>query len=145
MKPLPAVLVLVCAIVAGDRHTTEQSQPAPDGSPVRLLPGYQHAPSAGVDAVGGRIWRDGGPEIYYNIGFSVGELARGYSKQNPTVPLTVLESPATGEMVVALDDAHDAMVVSVDHHANFDARHVRSRRDVVDVLLMANTVPRLPK
>jgi len=145
VKPLYMVLLLASAMASGDRHKAEPPQSVRNGSPVRLLPGYHHTPSGGVDTRGGRIWKDNGPEIYYVIGPMVGELARGYSQQNPKASLSVVESPATGELAIAMDEENDALIVSIDHRSNFRARNVRSRKDVVDVILMANTVARAPK
>ena len=92
-----------------------------------------------IDSFGGRVWKDGGPEISYVIAPSGPAKARVYAEQNSKASLTVVESPTTGEVVVALDEDQGAMVVTVDHHVHFTARNVRSRKDAVDVILMATS------
>ena len=147
MKSALIVLAVATAVVTCHGDNAEHSQPVPRGRPVWLLPGYHHTAANGIviDFASGRIWKDGGPDISYEISVSVGEKARVYAKENPRVSLTVVESPPTGEMVVALDEDQAAMVVSIDRRAHFSARNVRSRKDVVEVILIATSAAGVSK
>jgi hypothetical protein len=118
---------------------TQQSQAVSKARPQWLLPGYQHEPATGmvIDSVGGRIWKDSGPDISYQITVTARDKARVYAEENLKASLTVLEAPTTGEVVVALDEEHGAMVVGVDRRAHFMATNVRSRQDAVEVILIA--------
>jgi len=137
-------LIIVGAMAIGHDPKTEQSQATRQEASALLLPGYHYTASSGFDSSGGRIWKDGGPIIYYEFGPLGGEKARGYAEQNPKRSLTVTGSPATGEFIVALDEHEDRMLVDVDRRLHFDAR-VRTRRDVVEVLQIANALARPPK
>jgi hypothetical protein len=93
---------------------------------------------------GGKMVGDNGVDIDYVTGPFVGGRAADYAHQNPKTRLTVIKSAATGEIQVALHSEHDYLVVSIEN-SDFTARNVRTRNDVVDVLLMASTVVRLTK
>ena len=139
MKPICIVLLVVGAMAIGHGQRGKQSQRTPNGDAVQLPPGYHHASVGGVDSVGGRIWKDGGPDIHYEISLIAGDNARAYAQKDPKVSLIVARSPETGEIVVALDENHDARVVSIDRHAHYNARNIRTRKDVVEAMLIANS------
>lgn len=142
---MKAILAALAVVAIGVAVSGEQAARADNESPVRLLPGYNHRSVKGIDSSGGRIWRDRGPDIHYDIGLLVGEHAKGYVDENPRLSLITVDAQATGDIAVAIDEKHDRMVVTVDRTANFSARNVRSRKDVVEVLLMANSVKRIPR
>ena len=145
MRSAVITLIIVGAMAIGHDRKTEQSQAKPGETSALVLPGYRYTASSGFDSVGGKIWKDGGPVIHYEFGLLGGEKARGYAEQNPKRFLTVTGSPATGEFIVALDEDDSRMLVDIDHRAYFDARNVRTRRDVVEVLQIANALARPPK
>jgi hypothetical protein len=138
-------LIIVGAMAIGHDRKTEQSQATPQKASALLLPGYHYTASSGFDSSAGRIWKDDGPIIGYEFDLFGGARARGYAEQNPKRSLTVTGSPATGEFIVALDQNEDRMVVDVDGRAYFDARNVRTRKDVVEVLQMATALARALK
>jgi hypothetical protein len=141
VKSVFIVLALALIIASSPRQKTEQSKPALSKADSGLPPGYrQTASPIGVDSATGKIWKEGGPDIHYQIGFTVGEQAREFARQNPKATLTVTRSVATGEIVVALDESQHAMVVSIDGRAHFTARNVQSQKDVVETILIANYV-----
>jgi hypothetical protein len=144
MKSLWMISVLACVMATGDGQRAEPSPPVLADGTVRLLPGYHYLPSPGVDTSGGKIWIDNGPEIYYVRGPFVGHRAVSYADVNQKVSLTVINSTPTSDIAVALDSEHDILVVSVGN-VDFMAHNVRTRKDVLDVVLMASTVPRAPK
>lgn len=147
MKSALTVLILAGAMVFCLADKPEQSQPMRTEKPLWLLPGYQHTVDSGIviDSTGGRIWKDGGPDINYTLTLGGAETARVYAKENPKVSLTVVESPGTGEIVVALNEDRAAMVVSVDYRVHLSARNVRSRKDVVEVILIATSIAGVSK
>lgn len=143
MKSVFIVLSLALAIAWGSGHTAEQSKPASSKADSGLPPGYRQTDRPfGVETANGKIWKDGGPEILYRIGLSVGEenRAREFARQHPKATLTVTRSVAIGEIVVALDETEHAMVVSIDGRAHFTAGNVQSQKDVVECILIANYV-----
>jgi hypothetical protein len=144
MRSAFIVLALGLAMATGQRSEGERAQHVSKESPVQLLPGYRYTNPKGIDSAVGRIWKDGGPDISYGFGFFAGDQAREYAAKNPKVSLTEIGSSATGQVVVALDEDHDAMVVSIDNRCQFSARNVRTRKDVMEVLLIANFLARLP-
>jgi len=144
MTRLFIMLALTVATSTTGCPQAEPSQPRLKESPVQLLPGYRYTTENGIDSSFGRIWKDGGPEINYDFGVMSGEQASVYAEQHPGVSLTEAGSAATGKVVVALDEEHDAMVVSIDHRLHFHAHNVRTRKDVVDVLLIAHLLARMP-
>jgi len=93
-----------------------------------------------VDYVDGRLWKEDGPDIFYEIGVSAGAKARRYAEQNGKVSLTVVSSPTAGELVIGLDEDQAAMVVGcVDRRVFFRERNVRSRKDAMEVILIATS------
>lgn len=138
-----SVAFALAAMCVGDAASGAQKLFANNEVPVQLLPKYQHRSMAGMDTTIGRVWRENGPDIYYDIGFLAGEFARGHADDNRGTRLITVDSPATGDIAVAVDEKRHMLVVTVDHFANFTARNVRTPSDVVEVLLMASTVKRL--
>lgn len=51
----------------------ETAEPPPGA--IKLLPGYEHVPSCGIDTLGGSIRKAGGLEINYDIGAMAGNFA----------------------------------------------------------------------
>ena len=143
MRSAFIVLALVLAMATGHRTEGERTQGVSKESPVQLLPGYRYTTQNGIDSAGGKIWKDGGPDISYEFGPMSPDEAGRYAQQNSKVTLTKAGSSA-GQVVVALDEDHDAMVVSIGNRCNFSARNVRTRREVMEVLLIANLLAGLP-
>jgi hypothetical protein len=139
------MLIIVVAMAIGHDRKTEQSQATPKEASGLLVPGYHYTAGSGIDSAVGRIWKDGGPVISYDFGPLGGEKARNLARQDPKMSLTVTGSPTTGEFIVALDEDHGRMLVDLDRRLHFDALNVRSRKDVVEVLLMANALARSMK
>jgi hypothetical protein len=138
-------MALTGAMISCEGDSAQRPE-SPTERPAWLLPDYHEAAADGivVDSAGGRIWKDGGPDIY-EISLMSSDRARVYAEENPQASLTVVQSSTMGEVVVALDEAQDVMVVSVDHHAHFIADNVRSRKDVVEVALIATSAAAVTK
>lgn len=137
-----AVATCILAAFVGSAVSGGELPQAKGSSPVQLLPGYNHRSAGGTDTEGGRIWKHNGPSIDYDIGLLAGESAKAYVDEYRGVSMV---SQGGGDIAVAIDEKHQLMVVTVDHYANFRAENVRSHKDVVEVLLMANTVKRISR
>jgi hypothetical protein len=59
-------------LLASAFSATAQDEP-PGG--IKLLPGYQHRREQGIDTLVGKIWKDGGQTITYDIGCLAGHYA----------------------------------------------------------------------
>jgi hypothetical protein len=139
LKQALFVVLLIASLAPSDGIGSTQQEAAQKQRPGWLLPDYQFEKAGGVvvDSVGGRIWKEGGPEILYELSATSREKARVFALEHPRASLSVISSPTTGEIVAALDEHEGAMVVSVDRRAHFIVRNVRSRRDAVEVMLIA--------
>src|SRR5437773_1016534 len=65
------VLAAIMISVLRTSFPGQESDPPP-GS-IKLLPGYKHQTERAIDSTVGKIWRDGGPTIRYDIGTLAGE------------------------------------------------------------------------
>ena len=139
MRVVLVALTLVAGAVSCESQPMESGQAGPSTRSSWVLQGYQQsATSVGVDSVGGRLWKDGGPDISYEISPSSGEHARVFALDNAKASLTVVASQKTGEIAVALDEEKAEMVISVDKRVHFHARNVRTRKDAVEAVLLAS-------
>ena len=83
------------------------------------------------------LYAAGGLQVDANTSLRARAFKTGWTASNTV--------SADYTVATAMDEENDALIVSIDHRSNFRARNVRSRKDVVDVILMANTVARAPK
>ena len=125
------IVLLLCWALA----PAAGQQDSPPGS-IKLLPGYQHKTLQGIDTSVGKIWKDGGIEIQYDIGRLAGDYA------NPKYPERYVwhrEQSIGGRRVHSALDKRNTLIVSFpDTSANFMAE-VKSHEDIVDMLLMVLT------
>jgi hypothetical protein len=133
-----AVLILSCFSAAA------QSQNDPPGKMV-LLPGYQHERLAGIDTLVGRIWKDNGLSIRYDIG----ALAGNQISNNPNLQWSREQMVSGKRMQVGMTKNRLLIIVfsapvaaapaiSRDSPANFYAT-VTSDEDIADMILMVMT------
>jgi hypothetical protein len=118
---------------------TSSGQPVPVESPfhVRLLPGYQEVTGRSLDSVTGRIWKQGGLSILFDIagvytdckscGWTEGELWRKKQIVNGQ------------EAVFVFTKARRLVVSFPESHTNFYAT-IRDQSDMADMLLMLSTL-----
>src|SRR5688572_24086317 len=71
---LLALIFAVTTLAAAPKAAPDADAP-PGG--IRLLEGYQHKREQGIDSSPGRIWKDGGLIIAYDIGMMAGNYAEG--------------------------------------------------------------------
>lgn len=131
-------LVLIIVGVPIISSASGQEPPAP-GS-ISLLPGYHHRVDRGIDSKVGRIWKEGGLIIHYDIG----ELAGDYTECGPTCGWTNgelwrREQLVQGQRVICVFTKKRKLVVSFPGaHANFYGT-VNTDKQLTEMLLMLLT------
>jgi hypothetical protein len=114
---------------------TPKSSPPPGG--IRLLTGYVHIQDRGIDTRVGRIRKEGGLDIRYDIGPLAGEYVNRCLSNNTC--LWYKEQQLRGGLVkVALRNDGIIFATFPTTTANFYAL-VRSQEDIADFLLMILT------
>jgi hypothetical protein len=119
-----------------------------------LLSGYKHQKLQGNDSLPGRIWKDNGLEIEYDIGGLTGNFAEQVlSPTSPRKPAWSKEQIIRGMRVVTVLTTDRRLIVTFsalptglgkgrpggwDQPANFTAK-VNSDEDIADMLLMIMT------
>lgn len=121
--------------------STAQERGKPPGE-MSLLPGYTHQRLPGVDTENGRIAKVRGLVITYDIGTNAGDKARGYAENNPEAWTFTLQRVDGGRATVTVDEPRQFVTVTIDGDANFEARDVKSKRDLAELLAMALTYDR---
>jgi len=103
---------------------------------MQLLLGYRHEKQQGIDTQVGKIWKDGGVTISYDIGSMAGNYTKSQQKEQI---LWHKEQVAHGRQVhVALAKDMTLYVTFPESSANFYAK-IKSEADIVDILLMVLT------
>ena len=127
---------LACAAVAPNLISRAQGKnDAPPPGEMRLLPGYRHVAHQGIDTIVGRISKEVGPTISYDIGFGASSAATRGPGDNT---LWVKEStigPQT-KFVVNMQSDGVTLLVDVGSGSSFVAQNVRTKEDLAEVLLM---------
>ena len=128
MKNLPLALCLLFAAVS------VAAARVPD---LRLLDGYQHKAEAAEDSAAGKIWKEGGITIHYDIGRLAGQCVdparrcdyAWFREQQVNGHTVYSARTKDGQVLVTFPGAEPA---------NFYA-DCRSQDDVADMLLMVLT------
>src|SRR3982750_1614299 len=71
-------LIFAMTALAAALEAAPDADPPPGG--IRLLEGYQHKRERGIDSSPGRIWKEGGLVIRYDIGGLAGNYAEHQEK-----------------------------------------------------------------
>jgi hypothetical protein len=100
---------------------------------IKLLPEYRHEREKGIDTRVGKIWKEGGILIRYDIGRGAGNAVNGLKKENLlwSKEQVVNESP----VLIALTKDRMLYVTFPKTSANFYGK-AGSEEDVADMLLM---------
>lgn len=114
---------------------TGTSEPPPGG--IKLLPGYEHVPSCGIDTVAGNIKKSGGIEIHYDIGVMAGNFAIRYA-DSAVAEWTRMEKVHGDSVLVVLTKEKRILATFERAVANFTAK-VSSQSDIDDFLKMILT------
>jgi hypothetical protein len=118
-------------------HADETASPTPGG--IKLLPGYQHQKLQGIDTRVGKIWKEGGFTVEYDIGKLAGNAVKGQEK---STLLWRKDQVVDGrEVEVALTKDRVLYVTFPQGSANFFGK-VKSDEDMADMLLMVLTYRR---
>ncbi|MEQ8786982.1 MAG: hypothetical protein RIC55_11810 [Pirellulaceae bacterium] len=142
---LPLGIVVLLGAVAAS------SALAADGPPgaMRLLEGYEHQPLQGIDSIVGRISKEGGLQITYEIG-SVPkpggfQLGGQFSDRPKNVPKEELrwyrEQTVNGQPVHLAHRKDDVLLVSFPRQGMNFSTTVRTADDMAAALLMILTYP----
>jgi hypothetical protein len=130
-----------------------QAAPPADGDSgpggIHLLEGYQHQREQGEDSSPGRIWKEGGLTIRYDIGMLAGNYAQGRSKaervwtKQQTVNGRRADIVKSKDGMVYVSFASEKDDKRGDYPANFVAT-VKNDEEMADLLLIALTYPKRP-
>jgi hypothetical protein len=134
-RPMVAALAAVIGIlcIAGGR-AQEPGDPTPGG--IKLLPGYKHQKLHGIDTRVGKVWKEGGLNIQYDIGRLAGNQVKGQAKDTL---LWYKEHVVDGRAVqLALSKDRMLFVTFTEGPANFYGK-TKSDEEIVDMLLMVLT------
>lgn len=129
------------AILVGLLGVALQAPPADDPlpGPIKLLEGYQHQKLQGTDSQVGKIWKDGGIKIQYDIGLMAGNYAKQQRKYKADQLLWNKQQKWHGEPVELVMMKDRQLYISFPkRNANFYGK-VKEEQDLVDALLMVLT------
>lgn len=130
-------LVLIIGVLM---ISTASAQEPPTPGSIRLLPGYHHSVGQGIDSKVGRIWKDRGPVIHYDIGALAGDYTEcGRSCGWTNGELWRREQLVDGQRVVCVFTRKRRLVVSYPGaHANFYGT-ANTDKQLTEMLLMLLT------
>jgi hypothetical protein len=104
---------------------------------IKLLPNYEHIQSCGIDTTVGHIKKEGGLDIYYDIGDLAGNFARRYS--NPDLTEWIRTEKVGDDSVSIILTKHNQIIATFEKDiANFTA-YVESQSNIDDFLKMVLT------
>ena len=141
-------LLLCCALLC---HSSVMLAADPLGG-MRLLPGYQHEPLQGIDSIVGRVQKQDGLLITYEIGAvtkpGAPRLGGGFTDRPKNTPKEQLrwyrEQVVAGEPVHLAYRKDDQLMLSFpERGANFSVK-VTDTEQLADALLMILTYPDKP-
>jgi hypothetical protein len=140
-KKLLLFMLLFCLFIlsasAQDKKLRKLPQSPPPPGGIKLLDGYVHIQEQGYDTWVGRIKKEGGLNIIYDIGFLAGEYVNHCLRENTCT--WYKEQQLKGGLVkIAL--AKDGRIIATfpKTTANFIAE-VKSPEDIADFLIMILT------
>lgn len=131
-------LIVVLLVELATSSAAGDEPPAPGG--INLLPGYHHYLGQGIDSKIGRIWKERGLTIHYDIG----ELAGDYTECGHSCGWTEgevwrREQILQGQRIICVFTKRRRLVISFPQvHANFYGT-VRTDMELTDMLLMVFT------
>ncbi len=139
-KKLLLFVLLLCSFVlsasAQDNRLSKPPKPPPPGG-IKLLKGYVHTPLQGIDTWVGRIKKEGGLNIKYDIGSLAGEYVNHCLYNNTCVWYKEQQLKA-GLVKIALTEYETIIATFPKTTANFYAE-VKSQEDIAEFLLMILT------
>lgn len=148
MKPSLLALLALTPMFGPVQDPAPPRDAEPPGA-VKLLEGYRHASGLGFDSRVGRIWKEKGLEIHYDIGGMSGNWADAvhpsellWKRQQTIAGRAVVVAEGRGRVVVTFPAREgEPLTGSMEEYpANFYAV-VGSRADLADLLLTALSYP----
>jgi hypothetical protein len=134
MKIKLALVAAIFAMVAISAVAAQEGDPPPGA--IKLLPSYRHKTEQGIDTAVGRIWKEGGLTITYDIG----RLAGHYAGPDAHADFLWRKEQMLGEHVLwcAMTKEGQLIITFPKTSANFFAK-VKTQEDIAKVLLMILT------
>jgi len=127
-------VALIALLGSAGRVEAQVVNGAPPGA-MRLLDGYQHETLQGIDTQVGRIWKNNGPEVYYDIG----ALAGNHARQSDMARWSKRQTIGANAFTLTMR-TDDSVVLTFDKNtANFFIKGVRTQEELAEVLLMLLT------
>lgn len=136
MNKTTLLLILLVALPLTDARTA-QTESTPGF--IRLLPDYQNQKQQGIDSDVGRIWKEDGVEIHYDIGKMAGNYADCKTCGWAGDELWRKKQTINGQESILVFTRFKRLIVTFPKsNANFYAT-IRTEEDMVDMLLMLCT------
>jgi len=136
-KKLPLFVLLVCLFILSASAQDKKPPKSPPPGGIKLLNGYVHIKGQGIDTWVGRIKKEGGLNIKYDIGRLAGEYVSHCLRENTCV--WYKEQQLKGGLVkIALTQDGTIIATFPKTTANFYAE-VKSQEDIADFLIMILT------
>ena len=127
-------LILIGLLESAGLGDAQAAADPPPGA-IHLLEGYQHETLQGIDSRVGRIFKNGGPEVHYDIGALAGNHARQPEMRRWSKRQTVGSNTFTLTM-----RTDDSLVLTFDKNtANFFISGIRTQEELAEILLMLLT------
>ena len=131
----------IVALVVGSLSLALRAANGDDPPPgsIKLLDGYKHQKLQGIDTRVGKIWKENGISIQYDIGRMSGNYAKQQREYQADQLLWAKEQTikeARVELVLKKD--RELYVSFPEHSANFYGK-VQTEEDLVEALLMVLT------
>ena len=140
-----ASLLLALTLICATTSVVAAQTALPGGFEIRLLPGYKHEPLQGIDSIVGKVVKQDGLEIMYEIGrVPAGDFRLGgdYSNRAAALPeqnrLWLKEQTVGGrKFTIAYGQDHRLTISTANDKqgVNFSAV-AKSDEELADVLLM---------
>jgi hypothetical protein len=140
------ILVVLPLLFAADRESKDPSSPP---GAIRLIDGYRHERLQGIDSTVGRIWKEGGLEIRYDIGVFAGNNAASVKPADRLWAMSQVIRGKSAEIVkakngfVTVTFSSDPKNKAGDSPANFYAK-VSNEEELAALLLITMTYPAAP-
>ncbi|MCH8165366.1 MAG: hypothetical protein IH889_07130 [Planctomycetes bacterium] len=128
----------IVALVVGSLSVALRAASADDPPPgsIKLLDGFKHQRMQGIDTRVGKIWKENGITIQYDIGRLAGNYAQQQRKYQADQLVWDRQQTWHGEPVeLAMTKNRQLYVSFPESHANFYGQ-VQKEEDLVDALLM---------
>lgn len=131
----------IVALVVGSLSLALRAASGDDPPPgsIKLLEGFKHQKMQGIDSRVGKIWKENGIAILYDIGRLSGNYAKQQREHQADQLLWAKQQTWQNERVeLVLKKDRELYVSFPEHWANFYGK-VQTEEDLVDALLMVLT------